>query len=216
MRRVLSILGLLALLALAFAARCWNLRDVFVQGRIYFVDADCYSRMTRARMVAGGEALVIRHHDFENFPAGITPHTTAPLDWLIVAGKGALDLGFAIFDRGKTSVLRAQTLDLAGALISPLLGAATCAWLAWSLGRVKGVPRAGIPHGGPQCFNVVDQQTEFAFQQVDREEVGSTKNAIAAIVGHMVIVAGSCIRRKATGGRRCAIPPYRADSTDGP
>lgn len=142
MRRVISILGLLALLALAFAARCWNLRDVFVQGRIYFVDADCYSRMTRARMVAGGEALVIRHHDFENFPAGITPHTTAPLDWLIVAGKGALDLGFAIFDRGKTSVLRAQTLDLAGALISPLLGAAACAWLAWSLGRVKGVPRA--------------------------------------------------------------------------
>ncbi len=141
-RRAIFILGLLALLALAFAARCWNLRDVFVGGRIYFIEADAYSRMTRARMVADGEALVIRHHDFENFPAGTTPHTTAPLDWLIVAGKGALDLGFAVFDRGKTSVLRAQTLDLAGALVSPLLGVVACGWIAWVLGRVKSVPRS--------------------------------------------------------------------------
>ena len=131
MRRTLSILGLLALLALAFAARCWNLRDVFVEGRIYFIEADAYSRMTRAQMVASGESVVIRHHAFENFPSGTTPHTTAPLDWLIMGGKWTMDLGFAVFDRGKTSVLRAQTLDLAGALVSPLLGVLTCAWLWW-------------------------------------------------------------------------------------
>ncbi len=121
----------LALCLLALVARCWNLADVFVDGRIYFVDADCYSRMTRAAMVAGGRGLVIRHHDFENFPHGVTPHTTAPLDWLIVGEKRILDFGFQISDFGKTSVLRGQTLDLAGALVSPLLGALTCAWIAW-------------------------------------------------------------------------------------
>ncbi|HYR57451.1 MAG TPA: hypothetical protein VEO95_02430, partial [Chthoniobacteraceae bacterium] len=120
--------------ALAFAARCWNLRDVFVNGRIYFVDADCYSRMTRARMVANGDALIIRHHDFENWPQGTRPHTTAPMDWLIAGGKKVLDAGFWMLDRRGTSVLGRQTLDLAGALISPMLGVATCAFLgvwAW-------------------------------------------------------------------------------------
>ena len=141
-RRILNILGLLLLFAFAFAARCWNLRDVFVEGRIYFVDADCYSRMTRARLVEEGRGLIQRHHDFENYPTGVTPHTTAPLDWMIVALKRISDFGFRVSDFGKQSVLRAQTLDLAGALVSPLLGAAACAWLAWALGRMKNVPRS--------------------------------------------------------------------------
>ena len=140
-RRTLFIFSLLLLAAFGFAARSWNLRDVFVGGRIYFIDPDCYSRMTRVRLVDEGRGLVQRHHDFENHPAGTTPHTTAPLDWLIVALKRTLDFGFRISDLGKQSVLRAQTLDVAGALISPLLGAATCVWLAWALARVKGVAR---------------------------------------------------------------------------
>ncbi len=41
--------------------------------------------MTRARLVAEHPGTVVRHDDFENFPAGVTPHTTAPLDYLIVA-----------------------------------------------------------------------------------------------------------------------------------
>src|SRR6185436_13433988 len=68
-RKVAFVLGLIFLAALALAARGWNLHEVFVQGRIYFVDGDCYSRMTRARMILGGSSWSIRHHDFENFPA---------------------------------------------------------------------------------------------------------------------------------------------------
>ena len=100
--------------------------------------ADCYSRMTRAAIDRRRTArLIIRHHDFENWPHGITPHTTAPLDWLIVAGKriaGLPDFGLRI--PGGTSVLRGQTLDLSGALISPLLGVLACGWLAvWAWAR---------------------------------------------------------------------------------
>ncbi len=131
LKRLLWPLLLTAICALAFAARCWNLTDVFVAGRIYFVDADCYSRMTRAALIADGHGLVIRHHDFENFPHGTMPHTTAPLDWLIVAGKKITDLALRIVDRQGTSLLRDQTLDLAGALVSPLLGVLTCGWLGW-------------------------------------------------------------------------------------
>ena len=76
-----------AFCVLAFAVRCWNLRDTFVDDRIYFIDPDCYSRMTRAASIAEGGPLIIRHHDFENWPNGITPHTTAPMDWLIAGLK---------------------------------------------------------------------------------------------------------------------------------
>ena len=41
--------------------------------------------MTRAQMVRAKPGLIVRHHAFENFPQGTTPHTTAPLDYLIVA-----------------------------------------------------------------------------------------------------------------------------------
>src|SRR6187455_1215541 len=96
---------------LAGAVRAWNLRDVFVQGHIYFLDADCYSRMTRARLVSDGAAMVIRHHEFENWPQGTRPHTTAPMDWAIVLMKRTLDFGFSISDFGRRSLLGAQTLD---------------------------------------------------------------------------------------------------------
>ncbi len=136
MKRTLRLAALVAFCVLTFAARCHNLRDVFVEGRIYFLDADCYSRMTRARMVAEHPGIIVRHHDFENFPQGVNAHTTAPLDYLIVAGKKALDAGFAVFDSGKASVLHDQTLDLAGALIGPLLGVVGMVFLvlwAWAM-----------------------------------------------------------------------------------
>ncbi len=104
--------------ALILATRCANYADVFVGGRVYFVDADCYSRMTRARMVAEHPGLVVRQHDFENYPAGVTPHTTAPLDYL-VAGLAAVLGGFVT-----------QPLDVAGAFISPLL-ALVAGWFLW-------------------------------------------------------------------------------------
>ena len=118
-----SRLALLALLVLTFAARAHKSADVFHGGGIYFTDGDCYSRMERARMVTEGQ-WSIRHHDFENWPEGTTPHTTAPLDWLIVGTKHACDAVLWLMRRDS-----AQSLDLAGALISPLLGVLTALWL---------------------------------------------------------------------------------------
>jgi hypothetical protein len=115
------IAGFLVLATLMFGAVTAQRQSVFFGGGIYFVDADCYSRMTRVERVLEHPFRSIRHQDFENAPAGIETHATAPLDWLIAL------LAVAI------SPFSAQALDLAGAWISPLLGLATLAmlWL-WS------------------------------------------------------------------------------------
>ena len=127
-QRWLSRCCLLLLLTLTFVARTHNRADVFHGGDVYFIEGDCYSRMTRAKMVADGQ-LVIRHHDFENWPAGTSPHTTAPLDWLI-AGSRFLFRPFAggVGDRD---------LELAGAWISPVLSVLTALWLWWWAGRMR-------------------------------------------------------------------------------
>jgi hypothetical protein len=104
--------------ALILATRCANYQDVFVAGNVYFVDADCYARMTRAQMIREKPGLIIRHHAFENFPQGTTPHTTAPLDYLIVA--------LSLF----LNPFTAHALDLAGASVSPLL-ALLGGWFLW-------------------------------------------------------------------------------------
>ena len=109
-------IGLLT--ALIVATRCANYQDVFVAGNVYFVDADCYARMTRAEMVRAKPGTIVRHHAFENFSQGTTPHTTAPLDYLIVA------LSFLL------SPFTAHALDLAGAFVSPLLGLLG-GWFLW-------------------------------------------------------------------------------------
>ncbi len=110
---------------LILATRCANYENVFIGGRVYFVDADCYSRMTRARMVVEHPGRVVRHQEFENFPAGTNAHTTAPLDDLVA---------------GLTMTLRPfarQPLDLAGAWISPLLALATGSFLCWWSRRMR-------------------------------------------------------------------------------
>lgn len=127
---------LLLLLVLTFAARCHNRPQIFHDGGVFFVDGDCYSRMTRAKMVNEGH-WIIRHHDFENWPQGVTPHTTALLDWMIVGLKPAVDLAFKITDPQWKNTFHAQTLDVAGALISPLLGVLTAAWLWWWAGAMQ-------------------------------------------------------------------------------
>ena len=106
---ILFLFEILILTALILATRCANYQDVFVDRNIYFTDADCYARMTRVRMCFDHPGLIIRHHDFENFPQGTTPHTTAPLDYLIVS--------LSILLRPFTT----QPVDLAGAVVSPLL-----------------------------------------------------------------------------------------------
>ena len=114
----LAIIEITTLSVLILATRCANYRDVFVAGNVYFTDADCYARMTRVRMCSEHPGLIVRHHDFENFPAGTTPHTTAPLDYLILA--------LSILLKPFTS----HAIDLGGAFISPsfaLLGG----WFLW-------------------------------------------------------------------------------------
>ncbi|HET6409702.1 MAG TPA: hypothetical protein VFG14_17570, partial [Chthoniobacteraceae bacterium] len=125
---------IIALLALvAGAARMWNVRDVFQEGRIYFTESDAYSRMTRVRMIAEGQDWTIRHHSFENWPEGTKPHTTAPMDWTILSLRPAVSVALAMIDPGKTSVLRGEAIDLAGALAGPLLGILTCLAVAFAL-----------------------------------------------------------------------------------
>ncbi len=114
----LSTIGVAILSALILATRCANYQDVFIAGNVYFTDADCYARMARVRMCEKNPGLVVRHHDFENFPQGTTPHTTVPVDYLILA---------------LATVLKPFTvhgIDLAGALISPLL-ALLGGWFLW-------------------------------------------------------------------------------------
>ncbi len=118
MRALLAAFEILILSALILATRCANCHDVFVEGNIYFIDADCYARMTRARMCAEHPGIVMRHHDFEIFLQGTTPHTTAPLDYLI--------LTLSILLKPFT----AQSLDLAGAIVSPVL-ALIAGWFLW-------------------------------------------------------------------------------------
>jgi hypothetical protein len=117
-RFALTVFEVMVLSALILATRCANYQDVFVAGDIYFIDADCYARMSRAQMIRKKPGLVIRHHAFENFPQGTTPHTTAPLDYVIVA--------LSLF----LNPFTAHALDLAGAFVSPLL-ALLGGWFLW-------------------------------------------------------------------------------------
>jgi hypothetical protein len=117
-RFALIVFEVALLSALILATRCANYQDIFVAGNVYFVDADCYARITRAQMVREKPGLIIRYHAFENFPQGTTPHTTAPLDYLIVA--------LSLF----LNPFTAHALDLAGAFVSPLL-ALLGGWFLW-------------------------------------------------------------------------------------
>src|SRR4030095_3085343 len=117
-RGILSIIEVAILSVLILATRCANYQDVFVAGNIYFTDADCYARMMRVQMCSEHPGLVVRHHDFENFPTGTTPHTTAPFDYLILA--------LSILLKPFTP----HAIDMAGALISPLL-ALLGGWVFW-------------------------------------------------------------------------------------
>jgi hypothetical protein len=118
-------LELALLTALILVTRCANYKDVLFAGDVYFTDADCYARMTRVRMCAEHPGLIVRHHDFENYPQGTTPHTTAPLDYLILL--------LAVSLRPFTS----HALDLGGALISPLFALLGGWFLYWWSRRMK-------------------------------------------------------------------------------
>ena len=121
----LAVIEITALSALILVTRCANYQEVFVAGNVYFTDGDCYARMTRVRMCEERPGLILRHHDFENFPGGTTPHSTAPLDYLILA--------LSILLKPFTT----HALDLAGALVSPLLALLGGWFLWWWARRMK-------------------------------------------------------------------------------
>ena len=100
-RGIIAVIEIFFLTALILATRCANYRDVFVAGNVYFVDADCYARMTRVRMCHAMPGLIVRHHDFENFPQGTNPHTTAPFDYLIFALSQIIAAAGAARGRGR-------------------------------------------------------------------------------------------------------------------
>ncbi|MFL6583877.1 MAG: hypothetical protein ACJ8KU_05105 [Chthoniobacterales bacterium] len=116
---VLLAVELLLVCASVLATRCANYRDVFIGHEIYFTDADCYARMTRARICFEHPGTIVRRHAFENYPDGISPHTTAPLDYLIVAVAEAI------------RPFSSNPLDLAGATVSPFLALAGGVFLWW-------------------------------------------------------------------------------------
>jgi hypothetical protein len=95
--------------------------------------------MTRAQIVRAEPGLIIRHHAFENFPQGTTPHTTAPLDYLIVA------LSFLL------SPFTARALDLAGAICFAI----ACA--AWRLVSLVVVAANEIPVSLGDAHFICDQ-----------------------------------------------------------
>lgn len=113
--------------ALIVLCRCANHREVFVGGEIYFTDADCYARMTRARICFEHPGTIVRHHSFENYPAGTTPHTTAPFDYLIVCVAACL------------RPFSTHALELAGAIVSPIV-ALIGGWFLWSWARAIKLP----------------------------------------------------------------------------
>lgn len=124
-RCALLALELVLLSAAISATRCANWHDVFVDGAIYFSDADCYARMTRARICYEHPGTIIRRHEFENFPAGTTPHTTAPFDYAIVALAASL------------RPFSANALEIAGAFLSPMLALAGGWFLWWWMRRMQ-------------------------------------------------------------------------------
>src|SRR5689334_6787491 len=128
LRGILNVVEITILSLLILVTRCANYQDVFVAGNVYFVDPDCYARMTRVQMVNATPGLIVRHHGFENFPEGTSPHTTAPLDYLILG----LSKLIAMSPAGAP-----DHLDLAGAFISPLLALLGGWFLWWWSRRVK-------------------------------------------------------------------------------
>ena len=124
---------LAAALLVGSGAMCANYRQVFSKpGKVFFVDADCYSRMTRVRAVCAQPGLVLKEHDFENAPAGTRPHTTVPLDYATAALRFVL-LPF----------YGERALDLAGAWISPLFGLLTLAGV-WYWAESARLPGRGL------------------------------------------------------------------------
>jgi hypothetical protein len=123
--RILLLLELVVIIGLVIVTRCANYSDVFARNQINFVDADCFARMTRARLCFEHPGTIVRRHDFENFPIGTSPHTTAVFDYLIAGTAAALQ------------PFTNHALELAGAIVSPLLAIGLGIFLCWWTRRMQ-------------------------------------------------------------------------------
>ena len=76
---------------------------------------------------------------------------------------------------------------------------------------MKRTCRSNLSHRRAQCLDLVDEQATLTFQQINYEEIRSSRNAIAAVVGDGRILPEPM---SAYGGMarghpgRCAFPPY--------
>ncbi len=118
--KTLRIVLLLLLLVGTAAIRCWDAGNVFIGDFVFFSDPDCYSRMTRVKEIVAHPGTVIGRHDFENWPEGVEPHTTAPMDYVLATGV-------AVFRPFVETTARA--LDLAGAWVPVVLSLAAAGFL---------------------------------------------------------------------------------------
>jgi hypothetical protein len=112
--RHVSLLLFLAVVVATILAGCW-LRMNYApewwpqatpQGlRPFPVEADCYSQLARVKRILHGDGLIQNHFKVENWPKGLSPSTTAPFDYVILA----LGTPLALFTH--------YPLDWAGALV---------------------------------------------------------------------------------------------------
>ena len=70
---------------------------------------------------------------------------------------------------------------------------------------MKRTCRSNLAHRRAQCLDLVDEHASVAFEQINYEEIRSSRNSIAAVVGYGRILPEPM---SAYGGRRCAFPPY--------
>lgn len=127
----------LAYALVTFLTRLKYLKLAFYQGHVYFVDADCFTRMFRVRRLLEEHLFFQSFHPFENFPDGIHTHTTSLFDWII----GGLALAL--------SVVTPDFLDWSGLLVSPLLAAGTAFFVyhlsaKWELGWARYLFLGGV------------------------------------------------------------------------
>jgi len=103
-----------------------RLPDVEWNGKIYFLDPDSFTWLSRAERVLNEPGIYVHDHPEDNFPLGYTSHWTQPFHWLLAL----LSLVFGLFKTGR------DALEHAGVWICPLFGALTVGMLAgWTFRR---------------------------------------------------------------------------------
>ncbi len=118
-----SVLWICFCACLAIAARCHDVRQVFVNHAIYLNDPGDYARLVRVRGLESAFAGTSAQSALDCAPAAAE---SVPLDFLVLGLKKAIE-GFLLFlDPNRLSALRGQELDLAGAVVAPLLAFVTC------------------------------------------------------------------------------------------